>query len=297
MLRQEKVAAGRVWWILRAVDLAGRGWLSLAEVRDRLTDPASAQRLCGPRQLRKLLNQGEDLFWTRAGDRLWLRGAARVAHALGLKRLAYRSVTLPLTRLCGTIGAARAFLYATFHSSTADRPISRQTLTQLTGAARQTQRNYERRVALRRRRHFAIGPELIPDSDSSAADRERLAWTHGRAQFQFTDAQGRHGPAGRRYIAWQLPNSYTTPSTLRRGSHRRRRTINRRLTDLLQQGRTGNGQTQRDRQPAPARATPRGRLFCNNGRQALQLRRYRPGPAYWPATLPSREQFWYAVAP
>jgi hypothetical protein len=117
ILRGERAAAGRVWLLLRHADAAGRGWLALDEVRMALCGKDSQLRLCGWRRLRQLLAEGEGVFWTRdERDRLWLRGPARVAGALGVGRLRGRPVGMPIAALLGGIGDARAQLYATFHS-------------------------------------------------------------------------------------------------------------------------------------------------------------------------------------
>jgi hypothetical protein len=290
LLRQERVAEGRLWLILRALDVQGRGWLPLDEVRARLCEKGEPLRLCGPRQLRKLLRRGENHFWTRSNGRVWLRGTARVAAALDLDRLRHRPVRLPLAPLCAGIGRARAHLYATFHTSSPDRPISRRTLHKVTGASAQSQRNYERRLHLRPRRHFAVGPRDAPEHT------EQMAWEHGRALFHLHDARGRMGPAGHTYLAWQLPNSYAAPASHRRGSGRRRHSINRHLTDLLQQGRTGNGQERRaERMTSPPAAAAR-RRFCDHARQAHHCGRLLPGATYWPADRSSSHtHFWHAM--
>ncbi len=62
MLKQEQVACGRVWLLLRYLDEAGQGWVAPDEVRRLLTDTDSSLYLFGERQLRKLLAQGEGLF-------------------------------------------------------------------------------------------------------------------------------------------------------------------------------------------------------------------------------------------
>jgi hypothetical protein len=49
--------------------------------------------------------------------KVWLRSQAKVAAALGLRKLRGRAVELPLSVLLGPIGDLRAHLYASFHSS------------------------------------------------------------------------------------------------------------------------------------------------------------------------------------
>ena len=170
---------------------------------------------------------------------------ARVAAGLGVARLGGSPVAVPVAELTGTIGRARAHLYAAFHSGrtqtdllTGERrgrgPISRETLCKLSGAAANSQRNYERRARVGRRKAIAIGPAV------SAADAQETAWERGRALFRYHDRRGRHGRPGAVYLAWQLPNEYTGPhDTMSRGSVKR---LNRSLSDLFHNGITGNGE-------------------------------------------------------
>jgi len=249
MLRTKTAAAGRVWLLLRHFDAAGRGRVAADEAARLLTGDDSATRICGRRQWANLLRAGEGLFWERDADRHgaeWLRlhAAARVAAGLGVARLGGSPVAVPLAELTGTIGRARAHLYAAFHSGrtqtdllTGERrgrgPISRETLCKLSGAATNSQRNYERRAHVGRRKSIAIGPAV------NAADAQETAWQRGRALFRYHDRRGRHGRPGAVYLAWQLPNEYTGPhDTLSRGSVKR---LNRSLSDLFHNGITGNG--------------------------------------------------------
>jgi hypothetical protein len=142
MLRKEQVAAGRIWLLLKYLDDSGRGWISVAAARDSLSRKNAELRVCGWRQMRKLLARGEGLFWRRAGDRIWLRSAAKVAAALGVVRLSGSPVAFPVDTLLQGIGDARAHLFATFHSSrvpisavgATDKLIARKTLRDLSSA-------------------------------------------------------------------------------------------------------------------------------------------------------------------
>lgn len=239
LLRQEQVAAGRLWLLLQAVDLSGCGWVDEGRARQLFTGKRSPLQFCGARQLRNLLAQGEDIFWVRQNGRIWLRSVARVAYALEVTRLKMRPVALPVTVLRQKIGTVRAHLYATFHSSRsqpnqAQKPIARTTLARLTQIMPRTQRRYERKARVKRQAQFAIGGQATPDN------LQARGWQQGQAIFQFKDFNGRQGSQGKSYVAWQLPNSYIGPHAQQpRGRQKR---INRALTDLFMQGITGNGQ-------------------------------------------------------
>lgn len=291
LLRHNLVGPGRVWLLLRHLDQAGRGWLTLESVRQALAAKDAPLRLCGPRQLRNLLAQGETIFWQRDRQRIWLRSAARVAAALQIPRLTTRPVVLPLSILQQGIGTVRAHFYASFHSGraaeltpTPPAPVARQTLCQLTKRSRRTQRTYEKRAGVRRQTNWALGPQ------ATLLSEQQYAWQHGRAIFRLTDRKGKHGPAGATYLAWQLPNSYEGPhQTL--PIHRQKRT-NRRLADLFIKGRTGNGET-----TLAARPQPRHRRFYQDGRRAA--RGYQGAPvadAYWPGHTASRRgRIWHLL--
>ena len=240
MLRQEQTAAGRLWLLLRHLDVNGRGVLRVVNLRETLTKSKTRHHLCGWRQLRNLLRQGEGVYWQRDKERVWLRSADRVAAALGVEKLNGRPVAIPVKHLLGTIGEARAYLYASFHAgrqpvssrTQRQKPIARDTLTTLTGLTAECQRGYERRVGVRVSQNYVIGER------ASRSGQEERHWQKGGGAFEFVDFRGGQGKPGVDYMAWQLPNSYTV-SLPHRPKGRQKR-INRKLTDLFMQGMTGN---------------------------------------------------------
>jgi hypothetical protein len=291
MLRREQTAGGRLWLLLRALDEEGRGWLRVANVRLLLTQKPSATYLCGWRQLRNLLREGEGLYWTRDKERIWIRAAAKVAFGLGVERLSGRPVALPLEALLNGIGRFRAELYAAFHSGRVKvtpggeeqaAPIARETLTTLSGVGETSQRRYEQQLerketAVRIQPNFAIGHK------ASQEELEEKGWQQGNALFMLEDFRGQQGPKGEQYVAWQLPNSYT-------GSHQhrpqgRQRRINRFLAraardqDLVMKGMPGNvSQTVEARQPD----TARDKLYYPTGKLAAQaFNRRKTDSCYW----------------
>jgi phosphoribosyl-AMP cyclohydrolase len=265
-LRSDQVAIGRLWWLLRALDSAGRGALPLDVVRQQLTGRNTPLRLCGWRQLRQLLQAGNGLFWQRDRETVWLRGAARVAHALGVTRVQYAPVTVKTADLAGPIGAVRAMLYATLHRSRPNAPIARATLQTLSGVSPSSQRSYEARAGIRAEAQYAIHFEQ---------DTEKLAWRYGRALFRVTDVRGDHGVIGRKLILRQLPNCYHVPRT--ETATRRKRRLNRQLADLSQFGATGNSHYAKFL-----------RRYCAGAREALA----NDGENVWQSM---RRRLWYAA--
>lgn len=262
MLREGVVAPGRVWLLLRLIDKPGRGWVCRQEMRQRLTDKTSALRICGWRQLRNLLNQGNETFWQQKNDRIWLKSPAKVAQSLGIERLITRPVALPINSLTQSIGRVRAHFYASFHSGREGKPIARQTLTDLCDVSRATQRTYETETGVKATANWGIGDR------ASKIAIEEYAWQHGQAMFTLKDRLGKLGQPGRAYLARQLPNSYQGPhQTLSKKSQKR---INRNLADLFTHGITGNGNGMIDTR------------FFTDGRQA---RLNGSVDSYWPSDM------------
>jgi hypothetical protein len=278
MLRQHQEAPSRAWLLLRVIDADGRGWLDVEHIRHCLTAKGSPLRIYGWRRLRQLLKQGEGVFWQRDKDRLWLNGAHKVAYKLDLERLQGFPVELPVQALLGGIQAVRAAFYAAFHGGRDSKPISRDTLHELSGVPSRTQLEYERVAHVERSRNVAIGERYTTEN------LQERAWHHGRAVFRFVDKRGRQGRAGGEYVAWNLPNSYRTEYQRRSRGGRKR--INRKLADLLKKGIAGNDE----------RAVEK--LFFPNG--ALAVRRYNRDPecdAYWQReqTTRSGKRIWCVI--
>ena len=284
LLREERVAEGRLWLLLRALDSEGRGWWARGEITAVLTDPASPTALCTPRYLRQLLAAGEGLFWRQDKQgKVWLRGQAKVAASLGLRRLNGRAVELPLSVLFQPIGELRAHLYASFHSGRGEEagPISRETLRDLSGVSPRSQQSHEKRARVEARPCLAVGPA------GTAVAVEEYAWQHGPAAFSFTDTRGRFGGPGQVHQARRLPNRYRGPHPT--GGRARR--LNRQLAGLCHQGDAGNG-----------RCAERGeRRYYGDGATAARGWAGQGGQTwvYWPAPQRTRGGLllWQELAP
>jgi hypothetical protein len=301
LLREQLVAPGRLWLLLRAIDSTGRGWIELHSARHWVTRRESPLRIVGWRQMRKLLASGDGLFWDRAGRRIWLRSPLRVAAAMGIGHLRYQPIGLPLTALLQGIGLVRAHFYASFHSgrrsektrSARSAPIARATLQALCHRSRCTQRAYERRAGVQKRRNFAIGQPL------ALADHQHQAWERGRAVFRIADHHGRAGRKGVTYTAWQLPNSYRGPHEKQPIGRQKR--MNHKLADLFMKGMTGNGE--RADHTCPPEGDGERRFFDDGAAAAARYNRGQDTDIYWPcrqASAPSAGQqcrLWHWLPP
>ncbi len=301
MLGQKMVAAGRIWLLLQHIDQSGRGWLNVTAAREQLTKKNAAFRICGGRQLRKLLARGEGLFWIRNHKRIWLRSPAKVAAALGITHLRGRPVALPLSALLQGIGLVRAHFYASFHSGRTKKqsgrpgdlrceiqssPLSRATLQLISHVKPRTQRQYEKQARVQRQPNFVINKQ------SKKEEVQDQAWRRGQAWFRFTDHTGKLGEKGAVYSAWQLPNSYVGPHEQQPIGRQKR--INQELADLSMKGMTGNGKGLF--QEAYNRPTEHVRLFHKSGAAAaMSFNRHPDGDAFWRSRLrrSGQYEFWH----
>ena len=207
--KAEQVDTGRVWLLLRVIDQRGRGWLNVDQVRDILAGEDHPLRVfkggdAGWRRLRQVLNKGAGIFWHRDNEgRLWLHSPAKIIAALEAGRLRGQPVYLPVSALLGGIGAVRAHFFASFHSGRKkNNPITRETLRGVTGVPERTQRVYDKVAGVKSHRNLAIGDVATKEN------QEGGAWQRGRASFTFTDWQGKQGPVGREYVAWEMPKTF-----------------------------------------------------------------------------------------
>lgn len=278
MLQQACEAAGRVWLLLRALDSKGGGWVPVSRAREILTGHESPLRICGWRQMRNLLAQGDGVFWQRddhrkSKARIWLRAPAKVASTLGVPRFHTKAVSVPIAVLLDGIGAVRAHFYTSYHSGRdTEKPISRQSLAKLTGVPRRSQREYEKKAGATRRQNWAVG------STHDQAEVQRRAAEHGHAIFRLDDHQGHFGAAGESYVAWQIPNSYVGPHAPQTSACKKR--INRRLADLLNEGMTGNGERQVEGQTS-GDESPTTRYFEHGGAASRVYNRRADNDLYW----------------
>lgn len=292
MLRQGVVAPGRLWLLLQHIDVMGRGWVSTAEARSRLCTPGGPLHLCGWRQLRNLLDQGEGVFWQRdngtGAERIWLAGTARVALRLRVSRVQMEPVALPVAHLVEGIRSVRAHFYASYHSSRvqSSRPVSRATLAALMQISPRSQRTYERVAAVQRQPNWVIGPA------QAEAPAQELAWEHGQSLFTFMDRRGHYGRPGARYLAWQLPNSYQGPHPTQ--GRRHQKALNQQLVDLYSKGFTGNGKQQVEEERSADAPLSR---FYDNGQAAVRaLNRGLDHDAYWRTNRREKQcQIWHIL--
>lgn len=239
LLGHELAAAGRIYFLLRYLDASNQGWVTLETARERLADVSSPLRVCGWRRLRQLLHEGEGVLWQRDNARIWLTGAAKVAHKLGCQRLTGKAVEIPIKALLGGIQQVRAHFYASFHSGRAAAPISRETLRTITSVPERSQRLYDHVARIKRQTNLAIGEKY------NHLNNEERCWQQGNGVFPFLDANGQRGAANGEYLAWQLPNSYQGPH--QQHGHRSRKRLNQQLADLRNNVAVGNDKPKIDR--------------------------------------------------
>ena len=149
----------------------------------------------------------------------------RVGIAFNVRRLRGHNVEIELGDLTNGMERFNATLYAAFHASRDSAPISRATITELTGISDRRQREFDQIANVERERNFSIDER---QTDENTADH---VWAHNRASFRFTDHKGKQGEKGQTYNARRLPNSYKSP--LQRGTNGRKKKINSKLAGNL----------------------------------------------------------------
>jgi hypothetical protein len=276
-LKAEQAAIYRVWLMCRYLDVAGRGWLPVQDVRVQLSGKESKLRLFCWRRLRQILGQGHEQFWTwdKIQGRIWLFGAARVAAHLDVERLSGKPVALPVKTITAGIGDFKAHLYGAWHSGRkTNNPISRNAQETITGIPERTQRHYCKIAKVERKSNIAIGKKHTPQNV------EETAWQHSRAVFDFVDSQGKQGRKGGHYLAWHLPNSYSGPH--QQAPKGRMRKINRKLAGLVTKGAQGNDGEKVEK------------LYFANGKEAVQAVKRNTGKdKYWPIfAAKSKHHIW-----
>ena len=284
-LKYELSATGRIWLLLRHIDVDGRGWVAVDEARQQLTSKKATLRVCGWRQFRNLLHAGNGTFWKRDKNRIWLRSVAKVAIQLQVERLG-KLVSIQTKSLTANIQTVRATFYAIGHSARNSSPISRSKLADITGVNERTQRRYDLVANVQKTTNYCLGnPE---------GERQEQAWHQRHAAFDFVDKLGKHGQVGKKYRAFQLPNSYTV--YYQATAIGRTRKINKRLRqDLVRNRAQGNSriQVEKKRVFGLQQAQPsRRKLFFNNG----QLANKQQGDNYLKMHVSSNQTFWIHFA-
>jgi hypothetical protein len=256
----------QLWLLLRLMDATGQGHVDQEWAALHLTGSASKWKQYKRPRLRQLLAEGNGRYWETDTTRIWLRKTVNVAASLGISRLNGRFTTGGIDDIRGSIAPFRAYLYSTWLGNHRN-PMSRATIERLTGISASTQQRYSELADITTTENLAMGPRLTAGSSQEAY------WRHDGV-FEFIDHDGRQGPPHRRYIAWHLPSSYTSPTPALGRSQTRH--ANKQLAVLVNiTGAPGNGQLF-------AREHITRRFHANGKRAALAARRTETGnDMYW----------------
>lgn len=201
----------RLWTILKHRDVAGRGWLPLAEAE-------AAAGEFGVRRFAHILELGKGSFWEVVAGRVRLRGLEKVALDLGV--LPVHPVLIPAEAV-SHLERFRAHIYAAWlESHNRDGQgilISRQRLMALFGRTKTTLRRWERLAGVVRQANLGYrpasenpwGPELAWErrwlecvvchyrTSSALKFQEHCLRMHGTAEWR-----------GLADLTWELPSTY-----------------------------------------------------------------------------------------
>lgn len=204
-----------LWHMLRTLDESGKGWIERDLAREYSLTIWSRDKFYRALREAKKLGIVHDGWW---GNRKVIRMASllRTAQSMKVTHLGYRAVFIDLEDL-RTAATFKRAMFSAFHTGRSRKPrspISRKTITDITGLPRRTQRRYEKEsgVITAQRNWKLTG--LAPEGLEWARDN----W---------------HGAC--RVIAGQVvipkPNSYV--SSLARSGRRTVREVNKHLRDGL----------------------------------------------------------------
>ena len=213
-LSSDLSAVGRLWVLLRAWDDRGRGLYDLDQIYRTFGGNDSPWHIGGRRRVQQLVKQGAGIFWTLRNPKparrgrfggftaLQMTGPAGVALALGVGHLAGSPVAVPVTDLLGGMHRVNAALFSAAvtlrNRRKGARPVTRETLAGMTGAAASTQRTYTRTASIEARPNYVT-------LSSGDVDRPGVFIYRGRVE----------GRPGRAILARRLPNSYDPQLTAR----------------------------------------------------------------------------------
>lgn len=241
-----------IWYLARLHDHQGSGVVAVRDPR-RSGSLAPATRW-------RLLRRGDEVFWTLAGERLFLRGPGAVAAVFAVRRLttAYRA---PASFLRGRRQLLRARLFLQALSVLhAGRPIPIATMAGLAGVSRRTIQDWL---------HLTRWPRM-----TNAALLERLQ-DPVRAQFSRSSLDGQMLRVSLRdgvWLARRLPDSLEPAWP---PSRKRRRVLHRANSELPSCDLRDSGEQQLLYLIRPGRQHPLPSQYSLKGRDrtlpALQL--------------------------
>lgn len=273
----------QLWLALRHIDADGRGWLSQKTAQDAFCteDGPNSTYLYKTPRLRQLLRDGNDAYWRldETNGRIFYLKEARLMTHLGLRPLTGRHVAIGAAQIFSSIQTFRAHCFAAWLANR-ENPISQATIEQLTGLPARTQLRYCRLANVTTTPNLSVGPRYTQDT------AQETAWRH-QGSFKFADYRGKQGPAGRAYVAWHLPTSYSV--TADQSSRRRQKRTNSQTVDLRHNRDAGTGRL--------------AVCFFRNGAMAAKAaNRQAPGHTeaptdhYWPGIKArSKSQLWHCL--
>lgn len=264
-LRAKKDGLLRLYYVLKAHDPDGQGWVAEAMARD------ATGFMYAWTGARYWLRRGDGVWWKwdKPAGRIHLRRPAVIAAALGVPQIVRRPVAVPLVDLATEAGASAA-LYATIHTERQTEaegrakrivvnavlrgkaaaapyeanPISKQVLSDMTGLHRSTLSRYDKLARLKKKTNF-----VTFHLSDTRANRDSLAARGIAGVFRYRRVIKRRGrkPVYDNLLAARLPDTFDPApgqTSLKRNNHKR---INLSIDDLA--SRMGAGQ-QSDEQGA-----------------------------------------------
>ncbi|MBI2847982.1 MAG: hypothetical protein HYX83_02290 [Chloroflexi bacterium] len=157
-IKQSKQLA--LWYALRAINVTGSGIvdkdIALTVLRDTYHYSTASLYDC--------LRKGEGIYWKVLCDRISIRGLRDVAAALDIGRINDRHFREITPGQFNTSLARKAQVYASIHHPAGihGNPISRQTITTITGLSKSAQRRLEVAAHVNRVPQYAVHSFEVP---------------------------------------------------------------------------------------------------------------------------------------
>ena len=238
--KARKLVPFRLWALARVLDHAGKGWVSLDELRAALASGgnlAYAKRDTVNNHIRKAARQG---FGEIGAGKFFYRKEAKIAYLLGMDCITGKAVEVPVSALLGDFVEIRALALDCFHSSqngtSFANPIARETITQeITGRSKPTQIKYAgKKLAGIGTRSNYLQLKLIDQKEVDYA-YQKVAYEWQETEDKSHQIRVLRSHDNKPYLALvkQLPNSYAGNFET---VHSRKKWINRQLKKLRSKG-------------------------------------------------------------
>jgi len=189
----------RVWYLIRHINLRGRGWVWFDDLKTFCLE----HQIMSKDSLRQTLRDGDGTWWVIVdypdrGRKVCLRGIRRICEHLEIGRVRRTPVMLPLD-VFRKIGDFKAHVYSTMFNGN-NKPMSRQTIKAISGVSARSQRNYEKRAKVETTQNWARSklPHRLSRAALGQGEYQRYERGDWYLYKRLPDTRASHYPMARR---------------------------------------------------------------------------------------------------